>query len=118
MKKIHLMGICGTAMGSLAGMLKAKGYDVRGSDEHVYPPMSTQLQQLQIPYFEGYQASNLDWNPELVVVGNVIPRVNPEATAMRERGLSYTSLPQTLADFFIRDRHSVVVTGTHGKTTT
>jgi UDP-N-acetylmuramate: L-alanyl-gamma-D-glutamyl-meso-diaminopimelate ligase len=118
MQKIHLMGICGTAMGSLAGMLKAEGYEVRGSDEHVYPPMSTQLQQLQIPYFEGYQASNLDWNPDLVVVGNVIPRVNPEATAMRECGLSYASLPQTLAEFFIRDRHSVVVTGTHGKTTT
>ena len=118
MQKIHLMGICGTAMGSLAGMLKAAGYDVRGSDEQVYPPMSAQLQQLNIPYFEGYRAANLDWQPDLVVVGNVITRSNPEAVAMQERGLSYSSLPKTLAELFIRDRHSVVVTGTHGKTTT
>jgi UDP-N-acetylmuramate: L-alanyl-gamma-D-glutamyl-meso-diaminopimelate ligase len=118
MKKIHLMGICGMGMGSLAGMLKAAGYDVRGSDEQVYPPMSIQLQQLGIPYFEGYQASNLDWNPDLVVVGNVITRINPEATALQERELSYSSFPRTLAEWFIRDRHSIVVTGTHGKTTT
>lgn len=118
MKKIHLMAICGMAMGSLAGMLKAKGYEVRGSDEQVYPPMSDQLAQLGIPYFEGFQASNLDWEPDHVVVGNVITRVNPEATALRERGIPYSSLPQTLAELFIRDRHSVVVTGTHGKTTT
>jgi UDP-N-acetylmuramate: L-alanyl-gamma-D-glutamyl-meso-diaminopimelate ligase len=117
MKKIHLMAICGMAMGTLAGMLKAAGYDVRGSDDQVYPPMSTQLQKLDIPYFEGFQASNLDWNPDLVVVGNVITRVNPEATALRERGLPYSSFPKTLADFFIQDRHSIVVTGTHGKTT-
>ena len=115
MKKIHLMAICGMAMGSLAGMLKARGYEVRGSDEQVYPPMSDQLAQLGIPYFEGFQASNLDWNPDHVVVGNVITRVNPEATALRERGIPYSSLPQILAELFIRDRHSVVVTGTHGK---
>lgn len=118
MKKIHLMAICGMAMGSLAGMLKAKGYEVRGSDEQVYPPMSDQLAQLDIPYFEGFKASNLDWNPDHVVVGNVITRINPEADALRASGLPYSSLPQILADLFIRDRHSVVVTGTHGKTTT
>ena len=105
-------------MVALAGMLKAAGYEVRGSDEGAYPPMSTQLQQLGIPYFEGFQASNLDWNPDLVVVGNVITRVNPEATALRERGIPYTSLPKALAEFFIQDRHSIVVAGTHGKTTT
>ncbi|GAK59767.1 probable UDP-N-acetylmuramate:L-alanyl-gamma-D-glutamyl-meso-diamino pimelate ligase [Candidatus Vecturithrix granuli] len=118
MKKIHLMAICGMAMGSLAGMLKAKGYEVRGSDEQVYPPMSDQLAQLGIPYFEGFKASNLDWNPDHVVVGNVITRINPEAEALRERGIPYSSLPQILAELFIRNRHSVVVTGTHGKTTT
>jgi UDP-N-acetylmuramate: L-alanyl-gamma-D-glutamyl-meso-diaminopimelate ligase len=118
MKKIHLMAICGMGMGSLAGMLKASGYEVRGSDEQVYPPMSTQLQQLGIPYFEGFRASNLDWNPDMVVVGNAITRTNPEATALRERGLPYSSFPKTLAEFFIRDRHAIVVTGTHGKTTT
>ncbi len=118
MQKIHLMAICGMAMGSLAGMLKASGYDVRGSDEHVYPPMSEQLAQLDIPCFEGFQASNLDWNPDLVVVGNVITCKNPEAIALCKRGIPYSSLPQFLAELFIRDRHSVVVTGTHGKTTT
>lgn len=118
MKKVHLMAICGKAMGMLAGMLKELGYDVRGSDANVFPPMSTQLQKMEIPYFEGFQASNLDWNPDLVVVGNVITRVNPEATAMRERGLPYTSLPKMLAEILIRDRHSIVVSGTHGKTTT
>ncbi|MBD3308941.1 UDP-N-acetylmuramate:L-alanyl-gamma-D-glutamyl-meso-diaminopimelate ligase [candidate division KSB3 bacterium] len=118
MNKIHLMAICGMAMGSLAGMLKAAGYDVRGSDEQVYPPMSDQLDRLGIPYFEGFRASNLDWHPDLVVVGNVITRANPEATALRERGLPYASMPETLAKLFIRNRHSIVVTGTHGKTTT
>ena len=118
MQKIHLMAICGMAMGSLAGMLKAAGYEVRGSDEHVYPPMSDQLVQLNIPYFEGFQASNLDWQPDEVVVGNVITRRNSEAIALQERGLSYTSLPKILAELFIRDRHSIVITGTHGKTTT
>ncbi len=118
MHKIHLMAICGMAMGSLAGMLKAEGYDVRGSDRHVYPPMSDQLAALKIPYIEGFQASNLDWKPDMVVVGNVITRQNPEAIALLERGLPYTSLPKTIGDIFIRDRHSVVVTGTHGKTTT
>jgi UDP-N-acetylmuramate: L-alanyl-gamma-D-glutamyl-meso-diaminopimelate ligase len=118
MQKIHLMGICGMGMGSLAGMLKQAGYDVRGSDQHVYPPMSTQLAALEIPCFQGFRAANLDWQPDLVVVGNVITRDNPEATALRERGLPYTSFPTTVADFFIRDRHAIVVSGTHGKTTT
>ncbi len=102
----------------LAGMLKELGYDVRGSDSNIFPPMSTQLQKLGIPYFEGFQASNLDWNPDLVVVGNMITRVNPESTAMRKRGLAYTSFPKMLAEILIRDRHSIVVSGTHGKTTT
>ena len=118
MQKIHLIAICGMAMGSLAGMLKAEGYDVRGSDQHVYPPMSDQLASLDIPYVEGFQASNLDWEPDMVVVGNVIPRQNPEAVALVKRGLPYTSLPKLIGELFIRDRHSVVVTGTHGKTTT
>ncbi len=106
------------AMGSLAGMLKASGYDVRGSDEHVYPPMSDQLAELGIPCFEGFRGENLDWEPDLVVVGNVMTRKHSEAIALMERGLPYTSLPKLLGEFFIRDRHSVVVTGTHGKTTT
>ncbi len=106
------------AMGSLAGMLKASGYDVRGSDQQMYPPMSDQLAQLTIPCFEGFREENLDWQPDMVVVGNVITRQNPEAIALNKRSLPYTSLPKLLAEFFIQDRHSVVVTGTHGKTTT
>lgn len=118
MEKIHLIGICGMAMGSLAGMLKARGYDVRGSDEHVYPPMSAQLAQLGIPCFEGFRTENLDWQPDRVVIGNVVSRNHPEAVATMERGLSYSSQADALAELFIQDRHSVVVTGTHGKTTT
>lgn len=117
-KKVHLMAVCGKAMVMLAGMLKELGCEVRGSDANIFPPMSTQLQKLAIPYFEGFRASNLDWTPDLVVVGNVITRVNPEAMAMRERGFEYTSFPKMLAEILIRDRHSIVVTGTHGKTTT
>ncbi len=118
MQKVHLMGICGMAMGSLAAMLNAEGCELRGSDQHVYPPMSDQLAELGIVYTEGFQGANLDWGPDLVVVGNVITRRNPEALALQERGLPYTSLPKLIAERFIGDRHAVVVTGTHGKTTT
>jgi UDP-N-acetylmuramate: L-alanyl-gamma-D-glutamyl-meso-diaminopimelate ligase len=117
-KNVHIMAVCGKAMVMLAGMLKDLGYDVRGSDANVFPPMSTQLEKLGIPYFEGFQASNLDWKPDLVVVGNMITRANPEAVAMQERGLEYTSFPKMLAEVLIRDRHAIVVAGTHGKTTT
>jgi len=105
-------------MGSLAGMLKAIGHDVRGSDQNVYPPMSTQLEAQQIEIFKGYKAENLDWNPELVVVGNAVPKTNPEVEAMLARRFEYCSMPQALHRFFIEGRHSIVVAGTHGKTTT
>ena len=112
------MGICGTGMGSFAGLLQAAGYQVRGSDENVYPPMSDKLAAWNIPVLKGYRPENLDPAPDLVVIGNVIRRTNPEAQAVLDRGLPYTSFPKALGDMFLEHRHSVVVSGTHGKTTT
>ncbi len=112
------MGICGTAMGSLAGILKSMGYQISGSDQNVYPPMSTQLEKLNIKLMEGYRPENLEPKPDLVIVGNVISKGNPEAVALLERGIPYTSLPKALGEFVIDQRQSLVVTGTHGKTTT
>jgi UDP-N-acetylmuramate: L-alanyl-gamma-D-glutamyl-meso-diaminopimelate ligase len=115
---IHLMGICGTGVGALAGMLKESGYKVTGSDQQVYPPMSDFLADCGITVFEGYRPANLEPQPDLVVVGNVITRKNPEAVALADLSLPYVSMPQALAHFFIEDRTSLVVAGTHGKTTT
>ncbi|BDG04861.1 UDP-N-acetylmuramate--L-alanine ligase [Anaeromyxobacter oryzae] len=118
-KRIHLIGVAGTGMGSFAGMLKAAGYEVTGSDENVYPPMSTQLERWGIQAMSPYAPANLDRaRPDVVVVGNVVRMVNPEATAMRDRGLSHVSFPAALGELFIGPRHGVVVVGTHGKTTT
>jgi UDP-N-acetylmuramate: L-alanyl-gamma-D-glutamyl-meso-diaminopimelate ligase len=118
-ERVHLIGVCGTGMGSFAGMLKAAGHQVTGSDENVYPPMSTQLERWGIEVMAGYRPENLDRaRPDLVVVGNVVRAVNPEAAAMRERGLPHVSFPQALGERFIGPRHGVVVAGTHGKTTT
>src|SRR6185369_13138384 len=116
--KVHLIGIAGTGMGSLAGLLKAAGHDVRGSDEHVYPPMSTQLHEQGIPVFEGFRPENLDWRPDRVVVGNVCRKDHVEVLAAAERQLALYSFPSLLSDLFLHDKHSVVVAGTHGKTTT
>jgi UDP-N-acetylmuramate: L-alanyl-gamma-D-glutamyl-meso-diaminopimelate ligase len=115
---IHLMGICGTGVGGLAGMLKAAGYKVTGSDQNVYPPMSDFLAASGIAVQSGYRAENLVPRPDLVVVGNVVTRANPEARALAELSIPYLSMPQALAHFFIDGRTSLVVTGTHGKTTT
>ncbi len=118
-RRIHLIGVGGTGMGSFAGMLKAAGHEVTGSDENVYPPMSTQLERWGIEVLTPYRPENLDRaRPDLVVVGNVIRAVNPEATEMRERGLPHVSFPAALGELFIGPRHGVVVVGTHGKTTT
>src|SRR5262245_24922428 len=116
--KLHLIGICGTGMGSLAGLLKAAGHDVRGSDEHVYPPMSVQLAELGVPVFSGFRAENLDWGPDQVVVGNACRRDHVEVVAAGSRGLPLTSFPALLEQEFLAGRHSIVVAGTHGKTTT
>ena len=115
---IHLIGVCGTGMGSFAGLLKAAGHHVRGSDANVYPPMSDKLRDWGIPVARGYRPENLEPEPDLVIVGNVIRRDNPEAAAVRERGLEQVSFPEALSRLFLTDRRSLVVAGTHGKTTT
>ena len=117
-KDVYLMGICGTAMASLAGMLKDMGYNVRGSDKNVYPPMSDMLQNLGIEIREGYQPSNLEPKPDLVIVGNVMSKGHPEVEALLESGIPYTSLAQCMGEHIIEDRDSYVVAGTHGKSTT
>jgi len=118
-KRVYLIGIAGTAMASLAGMLQQRGYEVGGSDEHVYPPMSTYLEQLRIPVLEGYTKEHLEtFRPDLVVIGNVAAKTNAEAAATLELDLPYTSMPEAIYSLFIKDKHSVVVSGTHGKTTT
>src|SRR5580765_4813120 len=116
--KVHLIGVAGTGMGSLAGLLRAAGHDVRGSDEHVYPPMSTQLAEQGIPVFEGFRPANLDWGPERVVVGNVCRKDHVEVLAATERNIPLASFPSLFAELFLQDKHPVVVAGTHGKTTT
>jgi UDP-N-acetylmuramate: L-alanyl-gamma-D-glutamyl-meso-diaminopimelate ligase len=115
---IHLMGICGVAMSSLAGMLNEKGYKITGSDQNIYPPMSTLLQNLLIPVCKGYSPHNLYPNPDLVIVGNVITKDNPEAIELMRIGLPYLSLPQALKEFAFDEKKTIVITGTHGKTTT
>ena len=118
-KRIHLVGVAGTGMGSFAGMLKTAGYEVTGSDENVYPPMSDMLKAWGITALTPYAPSNLDTaKPDLVIIGNVIRRVNVEATAVRERKLPQMSFPAALGSLFLKQRHSIVVAGTHGKTTT
>lgn len=117
-RSVHFVGICGTAMASTAAAMKDKGYHVTGSDQNVYPPMSTFLQDKGIEIVGGYDEKNLAHKPDLVVIGNAIGRGNPEAEAALERKLRYCSLPELLKEFFIRGKRSLVVTGTHGKTTT
>ena len=115
---VHLIGICGTAMASLAGILKDLGYKVSGSDQNVYPPMSTQLEKLGIPIQIGFKKENLQPRPDLVIVGNVVSKTNPEAEALLATDIPYTSLPKALGEFAIANRDSYVIAGTHGKTTT
>ena len=115
---VHFVGICGTAMASAAAALKEKGVRVTGSDQNVYPPMSTFLSDRKIEVMVGYDSRNLSHKPDLVVVGNAISRGNPEAEYVLDHKLSYCSLPELLKYFFLRGKRSLVVTGTHGKTTT
>jgi UDP-N-acetylmuramate: L-alanyl-gamma-D-glutamyl-meso-diaminopimelate ligase len=114
----HLIGICGTAMASLAGMLQAAGHKVTGSDQNVYPPMSTQLESLGIGLMREYKPENLGGGADCVIVGNAISRGNPELEAVLDRKLLYRSQAEIVKEEFIRGRRSLVVAGTHGKTTT
>ncbi|MEP6708668.1 MAG: UDP-N-acetylmuramate:L-alanyl-gamma-D-glutamyl-meso-diaminopimelate ligase [Verrucomicrobiota bacterium] len=117
-RHFHFLGICGTAMGSVAAALRARGFTVSGSDENIFPPMSDFLQRKGIPFSDSYRAENIPENAEVVVIGNAIKRGNPELEAVLARKLYYLSLPEVLKHFFLRGRHNLVVTGTHGKTTT
>lgn len=117
-RHIHVIGICGTAMGAVAAMLRDDGYHVTGSDEKIYPPMSDFLKAKAIPLAEGYQPANLQPRPDLVIIGNAISRGNPELEYALDQRMFYLSLPETLKLFFLRSTHNLVVTGTHGKTTT
>jgi UDP-N-acetylmuramate: L-alanyl-gamma-D-glutamyl-meso-diaminopimelate ligase len=116
--KVHLVAICGTGMGALAGLLKEAGHEVCGSDRTFYPPMAGRLQAWGIPTRQGFDPAHLDPDTDLVIVGNVCRKDNPEAQAALQRGLRVMSFPQALSEFFIAGRTSVVVAGTHGKTTT
>ena len=117
-KSVHFVGVCGTAMASTAAAVKAKGYAVTGSDQNVYPPMSTFLAERQIEVMNGFSERNLAHKPDLVVIGNAISRGNPEAEYALDHKLRFCSLPDLLREFFIRGKRAVVVAGTHGKTTT
>ena len=117
-RHIHLVAICGTAMGALAGMFKKLGYRVTGSDQQVYPPMSDFLHQNGITVFNGYHADHLNPRPDLVVVGNAVSKDNPEVVAMQTLGLPYCSMPEAINRFAAAGKRQVIVTGTHGKTTT
>ena len=117
-KHIHLIGICGTAMASLAGMLKQRGFHVTGSDAAAYPPMSEFLRELDIPVAQPFAAKNLEPRPDLVVVGNAMSRGNVELEQLLDQRIDFCSLPQLLHDEFLRGREVLVVAGTHGKTTT
>lgn len=117
-KNIHIIGIGGSAMAPLAGMLREKGFRVTGSDSGVYPPASTLLDSLGIAYFPSFDAAHLTPPPDLVIVGNIIARGNPELEETLERKIPYRSMPEILEEVFLPGKHSVVVSGTHGKTTT
>lgn len=126
MNHIHLIAICGTGMGSLAGLLKEKGFVVSGSDQNVYPPMSTKLLKMGVTLYQGYRAENIS-SPhpvspvpkiDLVIIGNAVSKDNPEVQEVLRQEIPYLSMPQALSQFFISGKKSMVVAGTHGKTTT
>ena len=118
MKRVHLIGVCGTAMATLAAMLKTRGFDVRGSDQNVYPPMSDFLAEQKITTLQGYKAEHITDDLDLVVVGNAISRGNAELEEVLDRKIRFCSLPEAIRDHFLWGARSVVIAGTHGKTTT
>ena len=117
-KHVHVIGIGGSAMSPLAGMLRERGFRVTGSDSGVYPPASTLLESLGISFFHTFDAANLQPAPDLVVIGNIIARGNPELEEVLDRRIPYRSMPEILEEVFLPERHAIVVSGTHGKTTT
>jgi UDP-N-acetylmuramate: L-alanyl-gamma-D-glutamyl-meso-diaminopimelate ligase len=117
-KTVHLIGVCGTAMGTLAALLKHRGFNVRGSDQHVYPPMSDFLASEGIQTLEGFSADHIRDDIDFVVIGNAISRGNPELEAVLDRKVRHVSLPEAIREHFLWDACSIVIAGTHGKTTT
>jgi len=117
-KHIHFLGICGTAMGSVAAAMRAQGFHVTGQDDNVYPPMSTFLENSGVQITQGFEADGIPKDTDVVVVGNAMSRGRPAVEAVLNRKLFYLSLPEALKTYFLRGRHNLVVTGTHGKTTT
>ncbi len=117
-RTIHFVGICGTAMGAVAAAMQEMGFNVAGSDQNVYPPMSTFLAERKVEVMTGYAERNLAYKPDLVVIGNAISRGNPEVEYVLEHKLRYCSLPELVREFFIQGKRVIVVAGTHGKTTT
>src|SRR5438445_1703483 len=117
-QKFHFIGICGTAMGSVAAALQERGFKVSGSDERVSPPMSIFLEERGIRLHQGYAKEKIPIDADVVVIGNAMKRGNPEVEAVLNRKLFYLSLPEVLKNYFVRGKHTLVVTGTHGKTTT
>jgi len=117
-RSVHLIAACGTGMGALAAMLKDMGLAVTGSDQNVYPPMSTYLESRGVRLSDGFDAANLAYRPDLVVVGNAVKKDNPEARKAFEMGLAYCSMPQAVNHFLVGSRQAILVAGTHGKTTT
>ena len=117
-KHFHLIGVCGTAMGSLAGMLKAQGHCVTGSDKAFYPPMGDELRRLGIKTFDGFEPEHLQPAPDMIVIGNATSRGNAEIEHALNSKLPYGSMPEVIRENFIRGKHSTVIAGTHGKTTT
>ncbi len=118
MHRVHFIGVCGTAMATVAAMLKQRGWDVRGSDQGIYPPMSTFLQEQGIRTLEGYEPEHITGDLDLIVVGNAISRGNPELETVLEKKIRYRSLPEIVREQFLWGARSIVITGTHGKTTT
>jgi len=116
--RVHLIGVCGTAMATLAALLQRRGHDVQGSDQHIYPPMSDFLRAEGIRLLDGYHAEHISPDLDLVVVGNAISRGNAELEAVLERRSRYCSLPEAVREYFLRDAQPIVLAGTHGKTTT
>jgi UDP-N-acetylmuramate: L-alanyl-gamma-D-glutamyl-meso-diaminopimelate ligase len=117
-RSVHFVGVCGTAMASAAAAMQERGFTVTGSDQNVYPPMSTFLAEKRVNVMNGFSAANLAHRPDLVVIGNAMSRGNAEVETVLDRKLRYCSLPELLKEFFIRGKRSLVVAGTHGKTTT
>ena len=117
-KSIYLIAICGTGMASLAGLLQKSGYQVTGSDSNIYPPMSTLLQSSGIDIKSGYQRKNITQNIDQVVIGNAVSKNNEEVLAVQEKGIPYISFPEAINKFYLKNQKSLVVAGTHGKTTT